>query len=388
MQKKRIFYVQYANPAAYPPTINGAHILAEMGWEVRVYGTHFESSKDLEFPPHELIRVECEPLSAPGLRLRVAYALFLFKAVGKALFWRPDWIYVCDNLASPAGWLLKKVFRRRVLYHEHDDPRQVKESHFMKVIIFFRRSLARGCDFTILPQRRRQEIFLEETGTLRPSLFVPNCPRAVEVAKGASPERGFNNRLGIYFHGSINPNMVPKALVVGAIRSGVPVHLRVVGYETESSAGWSRQLQEAGAGSDMVTVELVGPVSRDKLHAQMAGMHVGWVNFQMSDGGPNCVMKHLAGASNKAFDYMAAGLALMVPNDPEWADFYSTCSMACDSEDAERIAEILRMSYECPAGTRALGEAGRRLVRDAWNYDAVFSQVVDKMTEISGLTGP
>jgi glycosyltransferase involved in cell wall biosynthesis len=83
----------------------------------------------------------------------------------------------------------------------------------------------------------------------------------------------------------------------------------------------------------------------------------------------------MAGASNKPFDYLACGLALLVSDTPEWTDLYSGCCRPADPESAESIVAAVRAWLADPGSARAMGEVGRQRVLTAWNYETRFEPV-------------
>jgi glycosyltransferase involved in cell wall biosynthesis len=86
----------------------------------------------------------------------------------------------------------------------------------------------------------------------------------------------------------------------------------------------------------------------------------------------------MVGASNKPFDYMASGLALLVSDLPVWRATFveSGYGLACDSEDPKSLAEALRWFDEHREAMRQMGERGRCRVLDDWNYDSQFAPVM------------
>jgi hypothetical protein len=139
--------------------------------------------------------------------------------------------------------------------------------------------------------------------------------------KVSCKQREPGESLDLYFHGSINLDRIPLALVAGAGRSGVSIKIRVGGYETIGSVGTIDSLREAVVkAGGKVTLEFPGPVSHHDLAQQMGGMHVGWISFINRSEEIN--LTHLEGASNKAFDYLSAGLPLIVPMTPGWVDLF------------------------------------------------------------------
>ena len=117
----RILYVQYTNPAGYPPLEHSSRILAERGWQVLFLGTGAHGADALEFPAHPNIEVRRWKFQQPGLWQKLHFFAFNDCVLISALRWKPKWIYASDILACPAGFVLKKL-GFQVLYHEHDSP--------------------------------------------------------------------------------------------------------------------------------------------------------------------------------------------------------------------------------------------------------------------------
>ena len=92
----------------------------------------------------------------------------------------------------------------------------------------------------------------------------------------------------------------------------------------------------------------------------------------------NCNEQTMTGASNKPFDYLACGLALLVSDLPEWHALYVNdgCALAVDPDDAASIAAALRWLLEHPNERRAMGERGRQRVLTEWNYERQFAPVL------------
>src|SRR5581483_11659188 len=103
MGDKKILYLIYGNPAAFPPLLNSSQILAECGWQVRLLGVHSMGAESLEFPSHPLIRCTVLPKTRPGWKQKTSYLAFVARSWRLIREWRPDWIYVSDYLAAPAG---------------------------------------------------------------------------------------------------------------------------------------------------------------------------------------------------------------------------------------------------------------------------------------------
>src|SRR5947209_1785098 len=122
MTANRILYLQYTNPAGYPPLEHGSRMLADAGWQVLFLGTRAWGAGNVHFPPHPNIRVKCLSFCRAGLRQKLHYLRFGLWVVSWALRWRPHWIYASDLLSCPVGLLLSYLPGSRLIYHEHDSP--------------------------------------------------------------------------------------------------------------------------------------------------------------------------------------------------------------------------------------------------------------------------
>jgi len=91
----------------------------------------------------------------------------------------------------------------------------------MRVVLRARTLVARRADLVIVPQVERSRLFVSETKTSRPVICAWNCPPRAEAVKVPARERGKGEPLAIYYHGSINLDRVPLALIHGARLSGV-----------------------------------------------------------------------------------------------------------------------------------------------------------------------
>jgi glycosyltransferase involved in cell wall biosynthesis len=102
----------------------------------------------------------------------------------------------------------------------------------------------------------------------------------------------------------------------------------------------------------------------------------------MSSGDIN--MQNMVGASNKAFDYMAAGLPLLVSQLDSWVASLIKPGFAigCDPEDPASIASALRWLVDHPSERRAMGIKGRARIELDWNYEKAFAPVVDAINAV------
>jgi glycosyltransferase involved in cell wall biosynthesis len=380
----RIVFVQYTNPSGYPPLEHGSRILADRGWQVRFLGTSAHGADALEFPAHPNITVRRWKFQQPGLWQKLHFLAFNDWVLTTALRWKPKWIYASDPFACPVALLLKKL-GFRVLYHEHDSPGKVESrkgkvenfsnpSAFQRFLLWTRKKLARCADLCVLPNEKRVEMFKEQTATSRPVICVWNCPSRDEA--GVQPEKSADELI-LFYHGSIVPDRLPVSVIYALANLPSFVRLRIAGYETVGHPGYVRELEEFADSRELGSrFEYLGSLSRQALLPETRKAHVGLALMPIKAMDLN--LQAMTGASNKPFEYMACGLALLVSDLPDWSEMFVDpgFARACDPCRPEKITEAVRWFVENPDEIRAMGERGRQRVLSEWNYEEQFEPVL------------
>jgi glycosyltransferase involved in cell wall biosynthesis len=370
---KRILYVQYANPAAYPSLEHSSRMLAEAGWLVRFRGVRISGSEPLAFPPHPRIRVrQIQPREA-GWRQKLHYLWFFLGAVAEAVVWRPRWVYASDLYSVPVALALSFLPSIGVVYHEHDSPPSRGHTRFTDFCLTLRHKLARKATVCIVPNAGRARHFSREVAGGRQVHTVWNCPRTNEVYPPKSPREG---RLKMLYHGSVVPTRLPLTVIQALALLPPVVELLVVGYETTGTRGYVGELlREAVRLKVADRVEYRGTVPRHALLDICYTCDVGLCLVPLCSGDAN--FQSMTGASVKPFDYMACGLPLLVSDIPEWHEMYveSGYGLACNPEDPLSIAAALGQYLERPELLRHMGAQGQRRILSQWNYEAEFSEV-------------
>lgn len=375
MSATRILYVQYTNPAAYPPLEQGARQLADAGCDVLFLGAHDHASASLQLAAHP--RIECRLFdrdAAGGWRLKWNFVGFTAWVVRHARRYRPDWVYVSDVMAAPAGCILSSLLDTRVIYHEHDRHEPRGASAFMRICLTARRRLARTATVNVLPGSGRIDLLCADTGVPRERCVrVWNCPSVVHVRPGPAPPT--RSGLRLLFQGSITPSVLPLSLL-RAMVTLPEVRLRVIGFETGESAGYlDRVRQEAAALGVISRLEILGPMSHAAMFAYADDCDVGLACKPAASGDAN--MESMAGPSNKPFEYLARGLPLLVSPRPDWEAMFVApgYGIACDVECVDSLTAALRWYLDDPARRQSMGERGRQRVLTEWNYETQFAAV-------------
>ena len=184
----------------------------------------------------------------------------------------------------------------------------------------------------------------------------------------------------VYYHGSITPKRLPETVALAVRRMAGRARLRIAGYEAPSARGYVRSLigSDTGAAAH-APIEYIGMVPRAGLLKEAARAHVGLSLMPVNSSDLN--MSHMTGASNKPFDYMAAGLALLVSDLPDWKTMFVDpgFGLACDPTDADSLSAALAWFIDHPEARRAMAARARNKIEAEWNYDTQFCAILESL---------
>ncbi|MCI0391797.1 MAG: glycosyltransferase [Acidobacteria bacterium] len=381
---RRILYIQYTNPAVYPPLEHSSRILAERGWQALFLGTGSLGADALRFESHERIEVRQIPISPTGWRQKLHYSRFVLWVLWWTLRWKPEWTYASDLLSCPVAALSNILSGARVIYHEHDSPPRSKESIFKKLSFAARRRLAHRAELCVLPNQQRAERFVADVNEsisngCQAPVIVWNCPSLEEVAP-PRPAHGGGD-LWVLYAGSIVPARLPVSVLEALAKLPERVKIRVIGYETIGHRGYVNTLVETAVQLGISNrVEYLGTIpERKELLSWYRKCDVGLALMPKVSDDLN--EQAMIGASNKPFDYLSCGLALLVSDLPDWRAAYveTGYGLTCDTDDPESIAAALRWFLDHPVEMRAMGERGRQRIATEWNYEMKFFPVLERM---------
>ncbi|MBL9145517.1 MAG: glycosyltransferase [Verrucomicrobiaceae bacterium] len=379
-RSRRILYVQYTNPAAYPPLQHSSQILASAGWEVEFYGVSGRGAAPLAFPPYPRIRVHQVDWCPPGFRQKLHYLRFILGAGWRAWKFKPDWIYASDALSANPARFARRMSGARVVYHEHDTPLPLKgaiNTGFARYADRCRRKLGMDADAIVLPNEQRLKAFVKDLQPRGQTFCVWNCPTVHDVpqAQGVRPD---SEPLRVVYHGSIVPDRFPLSFIHALAQCRESVCLCLIGYEVSGTLGYTDKLRHEavrlGVGDRF---SYLGSMSRFELLPRTAEHDVGMSLLRIHPDDIN--MQHMPGASNKPFDYLSQGLAIIVPHDPEWEKMYVSqgCAKACEASSTEELSRLLDWMATHRDEVRAMGRRGMELVSTTWNYEAQFQPLFD-----------
>lgn len=376
--KKRILFLQCTEPAAYPPLINASWLMAEAGWGVRFLSAPRDGNK-LILPRHERIEISAIRSRPSFVMRKIDYLAYLQESARLALIWKPDVVYASDPIAAMPGLIASRISRARMIYHEHDSP--APES--LKLwIASARRKAANRADLVVFPNAQRLNQFQAEVALPgHKTRVIWNMPRLSELPF-LTPRETAAKTLRLYFHGSITPERLPETFVSALHSFGGRVRLTIAGYEAPGAGGYVKRLISLGSsqedGPPLVTYLEEVP-TRGELLTVCARHDVGLAIMPVSSDDLN--MSHMTGASNKPFDYLAAGLALIVSDLPDWRAMFVRpgYGLACNPHDVDSVREAIGWFLDHPDRRRAMGELGRSKIETDWNYETGFLPVLNAL---------
>jgi glycosyltransferase involved in cell wall biosynthesis len=371
---RRVLFIQATNPGVYPPLIHASTLMAEVGWEVTFLSAPIASNA-LALAPHPRIKIYAIRTRTSHVMNSISYAFYAEAAARLALRLRPNIVYASDPLGAGPGLLAARLAGAGLVYHEHDSP---SAGMLHPVLARSRAAAARAARLVVFPNEDRARFAQSELRFSDNRLrIVWNVPRRAELASPAAPAE---LPLIVYYHGSISPERLPETVALAVRRMAGRARLRIAGYEAPGTQGYVRHLvgNDTGMAVDN-PVEHMGMISRGDLLMQAARAHVGLAFIPCQSNDLN--MRHMTGASNKPFDYMAVGLALLVADLPDWKAMFVDpgFALACNPTDLNSLSVALEWLVDHPEARKTMAARARNKIEAEWNYDMQFRSVLESL---------
>jgi len=384
--RKAVFLLQ-TDPYLPNPVLRAlreAEALKRAGWDVAfvswIKGT-LPSNAPSEAYPTRRVNVPVPPLGTSFVRRALAYNRAMKRMFRACVDEKPDLIIAHDFEVLRAGAMAKRWTRKPLFYDSHEDwPALIAENsaHEARIAKAEERRLCRRVahvitvsepiadkfrrmkkDTTVLYNARPEsEIHLADREASRRSFGYGVDDFVVGFAGALASGRGLEILLGTL------PMLPPstKALIVGG---------------PDEEARRLRALAQAEGLQDRVRVD--GYRAFRELAPYYAAMDVGVI---LLDRRPN----HERALPNKLFDYMAHGVAVIVPDYPAMAPIVrdGPCGWTISEVRPELVkAAILEACSSGEAGARGARGRERYLRSFAWD-----KQAAKFLSIVLGLGGP
>ena len=268
-----------------------------------------------------------------------------------------DVVHAHDFDALPAGWAVARRIGARLVYDAHEiyaDQEPGAPRIYRGLVRVLEGRLARSADAVLTVS---EPIAAELRRTLRlrkPPIVVLSCPPLTEV----DPAPVGEGPLRAIYQGAMGPGRPLEDLLVAAARAPeVELTLRIAGADLDA-------LREAA--SALPNVQVAEPVAPDRLVEALAGFHVGLVINRPLTRNDELVFP------NKLFEYLMAGLAVLVPRLPGLAPLVEEEQIGLTYEPGrpEDLGDALTRLARDPARLEELRGRARRLAVERFNTEA------------------
>jgi len=255
---------------------------------------------------------------------------------------------------------------KKVIYDAHEDlPRQIKGKAYLPMKGFFSFVMELVEDFVC---KRLDGVITatpyiaERFKKVHPNTIdINNFPLENEIEVISETSKSKEN--SVCFIGGISPIRGTKELVDAmafvdcqlALAGEIPLDFELM---LKESNGWKN-------------VQALGFIDRQKSLEIKQHSIAGIVTFLPY---PN----HINAQPNKIFEYMAAGLPVIGSNFPLWKDLLekNACGICVDPSNPIEIAKAIQFIQSQPEEARKMGENGRRLVQEIYNWKAEETKLI------------
>jgi len=327
--------------------------LARAGYRVTVVGRH----------DREEVRdgVRIVPLSTPRRSWLRRFGS-AFRLLRLALRQRADAYQIHDPDLVPVGLLLR-LCGKKVIYDAHEDYRRNLLIRGDLPRLLLRPMADLWWVFERVVARCFSWVFVADTcigvysASSRRTLITNVPPRSFLDIKPCDRQ---GENLQLLFLGMISEQRGIREIIAALdlLRNG-RVELHVVGATEDP------ELLRTFEDHPKITYH--GWKSWQEVRARLAEADVGLLIFQ-----PNVALLGVSGQGNtKLFEYMAAGIPVLISDFPKLREFLDPIGacLAVDPTDPKKIAEAIDYLHENPGQRRAMGQNGRRAVREQYHWE-------------------
>jgi len=264
---------------------------------------------------------------------------------------------------------------------------------FQRMVLGARAKLAREVELCVLPNEERVKVFREQTKTEKPVKCVWNVPGLEEIGP-RKPKPNLLTPLKLFYGGSLAPSRLSPLILQEIIKLAGQIELEIVGYATYAAQKYIESVVSMNKEAGRKTISYHGALSRrSELLAVADSCEAALCLMPMSSQDLN--MRTMAGASNKPFDAMARGLAVVVSDIPDWKKLYLPgenhdsgkgywisdmgYGIAINPESGESVRAGLEWNLNNREKLWEMGERGRQKIQKEWNYEKMFAPVLTRL---------
>lgn len=267
----------------------------------------------------------------------------------------------------------------RVVFDVHEDiPRDIVDKPWIAPIL--RGPIAAGSEIVLRGLQRWYSAIVTATPAIarrfphRHTVVVCNYPRIEELPHLGAEDFEKRSSAAVYL-GSITELRCIEELM-GAMASpelGNDIRLNLAGrfeddeleWRVRAMPGWSR-------------VDFLGFCSRDQVSSVLAGARAGMLLFRPA-------ANHDEAMPTKLFEYLGAGLPVIISNTMKCSAIVQEhdCGIIVNPADVDAIARAITYLIEHPAVAQAMGERGRKLVTERFQWTSEAHKLTNLYAEIA-----
>jgi glycosyltransferase involved in cell wall biosynthesis len=358
--------------AAYPPAISQADLLAQEGYEVVVADTGTENEFRAALPDERILyRALLPAVTSGGLGQRVQRMLAFRRAVFRLVrALRPALTIAYDAEACAAVRHAPRRGGGLLAWHFHEMWEPGGNSFSTNLALRYTRRNISQPDILIIPDRQRASILVQETGFPDSRVFVVmNCPR-LNRATAAELRVGQPKTRLVVYNGSVGPNHGLETAIQSLVHWPGDSQFVIKGNARPNYEEKLRKLSREIGVSDRVIRLPFSP----GFVAAYARAQIGWTVLEPVSQN----WTYSAGASNKRFECMAAGIP-QITDDTEDVKSLITkvgCGLCIPPLSVEGAASAVNRLLADDTLRAVMGKQGRNAHTGEFNYEAQFEPVL------------
>jgi glycosyltransferase involved in cell wall biosynthesis len=317
-------------------------------------------------------------ISLPEVRNRFTRMIIMTSLVFiKALKTRSELYHIHDPELIFTGMALK-FLGKKVVYDVHEDyPKSMLAREYIPVaaryavsraVAFTERYPVKIFDAVITATDEIQKKFIFH----KKSVQIRNYPFVSTINRNDDGRRDSVFKL-IYIGGLTRINGISEIVrAMGHLASCRDIKLYLYGKFQSSEYG-----KEVASIDGFDKVEYAGWMDYAKMMETLASADIGLVCCHPVPNSINSL-------PNKLFEYMSAGLPVIVSDFPLWRDMIekNNCGICVDPEDPEAIARAVERLYSNPILCREMGKNARDMITNVYNWDKEGERLVGLYKEV------
>ena len=359
-----VVFIQFTNPEAYPPLEHSSQMLVNAGMTCVFLARENHLTGKITFRQIQGRTIEWYPFEFSWMGNRTTYLLFTVWALVKVLWVRPKMVYLSDPLSTPIGTLLLTL-GFSCIYHEHDSP---DDTMCSSPLMTFRKFVSERTTANVFPNELRAQRTLSSKA-LRTLQIVRNFPEAREVV----PAKGSQHEVCqlIYF-GSIVPSRLPLAFFEELGKQERPLQFHLIGYDPTELGNHLSAIEHVFNGFPHLQLKYHGALPRNQMLEIARGCDVGLLLFSKTQDINESAM---SGASNKIYDYLAAGIPMVCFESKEFDELKLSIKGIYPFSESASTADLICNLQHKYASATARKELQEQIL-NGLNYEQEFERIL------------